>query len=188
MDAFFISIGIVALAEMGDKTQLLALILAIRFKKPLPIILGILAATLVNHSLAGAVGIWVTSILSPEILRWIISITFILIAIWTLLPDKIEENDIGTALKLGVFGATFLAFFLAEMGDKTQIATITLTAHYKQPLMVIAGTSIGMLLADIPAVFLGHQFADKIPMNYIRFITASLFALMGLLTLIITTH
>jgi putative Ca2+/H+ antiporter (TMEM165/GDT1 family) len=126
MEALYISTGVVTLAEMGDKTQLLAFILAARFKKPVPIILGILLATLVNHGLAGAFGVWITSVISPDTMRWVLGLSFIAMAIWTLIPDKIEEEETQVAQKLGVFGATLVTFFLAEMGDKTQIATVAL--------------------------------------------------------------
>ena len=184
MEAIFVSTGVVALAEMGDKTQLLAFILAARFKRPLPIILGILCATLLNHGLAGALGTWITSVISTDILRWVLGLSFIGMAIWTLIPDKIEEGETHIASKLGVFGATFITFFLAEMGDKTQLATIALAAHYVAPVMVIAGTTLGMLIADVPAVFLGNKFADKIPMKLVHSIAAGIFALMGVLTLL----
>ena len=184
MEALFISTGVVALAEIGDKTQLLAFILAARFKKPVPIILGILAATLLNHGLAGALGAWITSVVSPEAMRWALGLSFIGMAIWTLIPDKIEEEETQVAQRLGVFGATFITFFLAEMGDKTQIATIALAAHYAAPLLVIAGTTLGMLIADVPAVFVGNKFAEKIPMKLVHSIAAGVFALMGVLTLL----
>ena len=184
MEALFVSTGVVALAEIGDKTQLLAFILAARFKKPVPIILGILAATLLNHGLAGALGAWITSVVSPEAMRWALGLSFIGMAIWTLIPDKIEEEETQVAKHLGVFGATFVTFFLAEMGDKTQIATVALAAHYATPLMVIAGTTLGMLIADVPAVFVGNKFAEKIPMKLVHSIAAGIFALMGVLTLL----
>jgi Ca2+/H+ antiporter, TMEM165/GDT1 family len=184
MEALYISTGVVALAEMGDKTQLLAFILAARFKKPVPIILGILLATLVNHGLAGALGAWITSVISPDTMRWVLGLSFIAMAIWTLIPDKIEEEETQVALKLGVFGATLVTFFLAEMGDKTQIATVALAAHYGAPLMVVIGTTLGMLIADVPAVFVGNKFADKIPMKLVHSIAAGIFAIMGLLTLL----
>lgn len=183
MEALFISMGVVTLAEFGDKTQLLAFILATRFKRPVPIIWGIFLATLINHSLAGAVGAWITTVIPQEILRWTLGILFFCIAIWTLIPDKIEENKIPTSKHLGVFWTTFFTFFLAEMGDKTQIATVALTVHYSAPLLVIIGTTIGMLLADVPAVFLGNKFAEKIPMKVVNFIAAAILILMGLLTL-----
>ena len=184
MEAILVSTGVVALAEMGDKTQLLAFILAARFKRPLPIIIGIFLATLLNHGLAGALGTWITTVIGPDILRWLLGMSFIGMAIWTLIPDKIEEEEAHIANKLGVFGATFITFFLAEMGDKTQFATIALAAHYAAPVLVIAGTTMGMLIADVPAVFLGHKFAEKIPMRLVHVIAAGIFAVMGLLTLL----
>jgi putative Ca2+/H+ antiporter (TMEM165/GDT1 family) len=184
LEAVIVSTGVVALAEMGDKTQLLAFILAARFRRPLPIILGILFATLLNHGLAGALGTWITTIIGPDILRWVLGLSFIAMAVWTLIPDKIEDEETQIASKLGVFGATFVTFFLAEMGDKTQIATIALAAHYTAPLMVIVGTTLGMLIADVPAVFLGNKFAEKIPMRLVHSIAAGIFAVMGVLTLV----
>jgi Ca2+/H+ antiporter, TMEM165/GDT1 family len=184
MESLFISTGVVALAEIGDKTQLLAFILAARFKKPLPIIAGILCATLINHGLAGALGAWITSVVSPGAMRWALGLSFLGMAVWTLIPDKIEEEETQVAQHLGVFGATFVTFFLAEMGDKTQIATVALAAHYAAPLMVIAGTTLGMLIADVPAVFVGSKFANKIPMKLVHAIAAGIFAVMGLLTLL----
>ncbi len=183
MEALFISTGVVALAEIGDKTQLLAFILAARFKKPLPIVAGILVATLVNHGLAGALGAWITSVISPDVMRWVLGGSFVGMAIWTLIPDKIEEEETKVAKHLGVFGATALTFFLAEMGDKTQIATVALAAHYGAPLLVVAGTTLGMLIADVPAVFVGSKFAARIPMKLVHAIAAAIFAVMGLLTL-----
>lgn len=182
MEPLFVSTGIVALAEMGDKTQLLAFILAARFKKPIPIILGIICATIVNHGLAGAFGAWITATVSPELLRWILGASFIGMAIWTLIPDKIEEEETQVAKKFGVFGATLITFFLAEMGDKTQIATVALAAHYGTPLLVVIGTTLGMLLADVPAVFVGDKLASKIPMKLVHSIAAGLFALLGVAT------
>ena len=183
MEAFFVSTGVVALAEIGDKTQLLAFILAARFKKPLPIIAGILVATLINHGLAGALGAWVTTVVSPEVMRWVLGGSFLAMAVWTLIPDKIDEEDTQIANRLGVFGATLVTFFLAEMGDKTQIATVAMAAHYATPLLVIAGTTLGMLIADVPAVFVGNKFANRIPMKLVHAIAAGIFAVMGLLTL-----
>ncbi len=183
MEALFVSTGVIALAEIGDKTQLLAFILAARFKKPLPIIAGILAATLLNHGLAGAFGAWITTVISPDVMRWVLGGSFIAMAIWTLIPDKIEEEETQIASKLGVFGATFVTFFLAEMGDKTQIATVAMAAHYGAPFLVIMGTTLGMLIADVPAVFVGNKFAAKIPMKLVHSIAAGIFAVMGLLTL-----
>lgn len=183
MESFIVSTGVVALAEIGDKTQLLAFILAARFKKPVPIVAGILVATLVNHGLAGALGTWITSVVSPDIMRWVLGASFIGMAIWTLIPDKIEEEETQMARHLGVFGATLVTFFLAEMGDKTQIATVALAAHYATPMLVVAGTTLGMLIADVPAVFVGNRFAARIPMKLVHTIAAAIFAVMGLLTL-----
>jgi putative Ca2+/H+ antiporter (TMEM165/GDT1 family) len=183
MDAFLISTGIVALAEIGDKTQLLAFILAAKFRRPLPIILGILVATLANHGVAGALGTWITSLAEPSTLRWVLGISFIAMAIWTLIPDKFEEEDAKLA-KFGVFTTTLVAFFLAEMGDKTQIATIAMAAHYASPVLVVIGTTLGMLIADVPAVFVGDKLAGRIPMKLVHGIAAALFALLGVATLL----
>ena len=184
MESLFVSTGVVALAEIGDKTQLLAFILAARFKKPLPIIAGILAATVINHGLAGALGAWITSTVSPDILRWILGASFLGMAVWTLIPDKIEEEETQIAHRLGVLGATFVTFFLAEMGDKTQIATIAMAAHYASPLLVVIGTTLGMLIADVPAVFVGDRLANRIPMKLVHGIAAALFAALGVATLL----
>ncbi|OGB01492.1 MAG: hypothetical protein A3G29_17345 [Burkholderiales bacterium RIFCSPLOWO2_12_FULL_64_99] len=183
MESLLVSTGVVALAEMGDKTQLLAFILAARFKKPLPIILGILVATVLNHGLAGALGTWITTTLSPDVLRWVLGLSFLGMAIWTMIPDKIEEEETNIASRLGVFGATLITFFLAEMGDKTQIATVAMAAHYAQPLLVVIGTTLGMLIADVPAVFVGDKFAARIPMKLVHTIAAAIFAVLGLLVL-----
>ncbi len=184
MEALLISTGVVALAEVGDKTQLLAFLLAARFKKPAPIIAGILCATLVNHGLAGALGAWITSVVSPEVMRWVLGLSFIAMAMWVMIPDKIEEEETRMAGHLGVFGATLITFFLAEMGDKTQLATVALAAHYGSPLVVIAGTTLGMLVADVPAVFVGNRFAARIPLQLVHSVAAGIFALMGFLTLL----
>ena len=183
MESLFVSTGVVALAEIGDKTQLLAFLLAARFKKPVPIILGILLATLFNHGLAGALGAWITHTVSPEVLRWVLGVSFIGMAIWTLIPDKIEEEESEIAQRFGVFGATLITFFLAEMGDKTQIATVAMSAHYADPLWVVAGTTLGMLIADVPAVFVGDKLADKIPMRLVHGVAATMFAILGVATL-----
>jgi Ca2+/H+ antiporter, TMEM165/GDT1 family len=184
MEAFLVSTGIVALAEIGDKTQLLAFILATRFKKPLPIIAGILCATLVNHGLAGALGAWITSAVNPSVLRWVLGASFIGMAIWTLIPDKIEGEEAQIAKRFGVFGATLVTFFLAEMGDKTQIATIAMAAHYNNPILVVIGTTLGMLIADVPAVLIGDKLAMKIPMKLVHTIAAGIFAVLGVATLL----
>ena len=184
MEALLVSTGVVALAEIGDKTQLLAFILAARFKKPVPIILGILAATLVNHGLAGALGAWITASVSPGVLRWVLGLSFLGMAVWTLIPDKIEDEESQVAQHLGVFGATLVTFFLAEMGDKTQIATVALAAHYATPLLVVLGTTLGMLIADVPAVFVGDKLSARIPMKLVHSIAAVIFVLLGIATLL----
>lgn len=184
MESVLVSTGVVALAEIGDKTQLLAFILAARFKKPLPIILGILVATLVNHGIAGALGAWITATISPEILRWVLGLSFIGMAIWTLVPDKIEDEETQIAQRLGVFGATLVTFFFAEMGDKTQIATVAMAAHYATPVLVVIGTTLGMLIADVPAVFVGDKLASRIPMRLVHAVAAMIFALLGIATLL----
>jgi putative Ca2+/H+ antiporter (TMEM165/GDT1 family) len=184
MEALLVAAGVVALAEIGDKTQLLAFILAARFKKPVPIIIGILCATLVNHGLAGALGAWITSAVSPGVLRWVLGASFIGMAIWTLIPDKIEEEETQIAKRFGVFGATLLTFFLAEMGDKTQVATVALAARFPSTVAVVAGTTCGMLLADVPAVFFGDRIAKKLPLKLMHGLAALLFVVLGLLTLL----
>ena len=183
MDAFLISTAIVALAEIGDKTQLLAFVLAARFRQPWPIVLGILVATLVNHALAGAVGTWLTTLMGPHMLRWVLGLSFIAMAVWTLIPDKLDEDD--TELpRLGVFGATVVAFFLAEMGDKTQVATVALAAQYQALVAVVAGTTLGMMVANVPAVVLGDRIADRIPVKLVHAIAAAIFAILGVATLL----
>ena len=183
MEAFLVSTGIVALGEMGDKTQLLALLLAARFRRPVPIVLGILVATLVNHALAGAVGDWIARALGPDLLRWVIGGSFIAMAAWMLIPDKIDEAE-GGHQRFGVFGTTVLAFFLAEMGDKTQIATVALAARYTGLVAVVAGTTLGMMIANVPAVLLGDVVAKKVSMTLVHGIAALIFAVLGVLTLL----
>lgn len=183
MEAFLVSTGIVALAEIGDKTQLLAFILAAKFRKPVPIIVGILVATLVNHGCAGAVGEWLTHLVSPQTLRWVLGVSFIGMAIWTLIPDKFEEDDAKLA-RMGVFGTTLVAFFLAEMGDKTQIATVALAAQYQNLAVVVAGTTIGMMVANVPAVLLGDRIAQRMPVRLVHGIAAAIFAVLGVATLL----
>jgi putative Ca2+/H+ antiporter (TMEM165/GDT1 family) len=183
VESFLVSTGIVALAEIGDKTQLLAFILAAKFRKPWPIVLGILAATLVNHGLAGALGAWIMTVLAPETLRWILGVSFIAMAAWTLVPDKFEETDARLA-RMGVFGTTLVAFFLAEMGDKTQVATVALAAQYHAVLPVVAGTTLGMMIADVPAVFLGERAAHALPVRLVHSVAAAIFAILGVATLL----
>jgi putative Ca2+/H+ antiporter (TMEM165/GDT1 family) len=184
MEALLVSTGVVALAEIGDKTQLLAFILAARFKKPLPIIAGILLATLVNHGLAGALGAWITTAVTPETLRWVLGLSFLGMAVWTMIPDSIDEEDTRVATRFGVFGATLVTFFLAEMGDKTQVATVAMAAHYAMPVMVVIGTTLGMLIADVPAVFVGDKLAARIPMKLVHGVAAAIFAVLGIATLL----
>jgi len=184
MEAFLVSTGIVALAEMGDKTHLLALVLAVRFRKPWPIVWGILVATLVNHGLAGAVGAWVTEFLGPDILRWVLAGSFIAMAVWMLVPDTLDEEQSDTAPRWGVFGTTVVAFFLAEMGDKTQIATVMLAARYHAYFWVVAGTTLGMMLANVPVVWLGERMTRLVPMRLVHTVSALIFAALGVAVLI----
>jgi len=184
MEAFLVSTGVVALAEIGDKTQLLALVLAARYRKPLPIIAGILLATLANHFLAGAVGAWVASIVGPTAMRWILGVSFIAMAIWTLIPDELEEGREPRTPRYGVFVTTLVAFFLLEMGDKTQIATVALAAKYASLVAVVAGTTLGMMLANVPAVLLGEVAARKLPMRLVHGIAGAIFLVLGLLVLL----
>jgi putative Ca2+/H+ antiporter (TMEM165/GDT1 family) len=184
MEAFLVSTGIVALAEMGDKTQLLALVLAVRFRKPWPIVWGILVATLVNHGLAGAVGAWVTTFIGPEILRWVLAGSFIAMAVWMLIPDTLDDTQSDTQPRWGVFGTTVVAFFLAEMGDKTQIATVMLVAQYHAYLWVVAGTTLGMMLANAPVVWLGERMTRLVPMRLVHTVSALIFAALGIAVLI----
>ena len=183
MESFWVSTGVVALAEMGDKTQLLAFLLAARFKRPVPIIAGIFLATIVNHGLAGALGVWITTTLSPQIMRWVLGISFLAMAAWTLIPDKIEDEEASIATRFGVFGATLVTFFLAEMGDKTQVATVAMAAHYQDAWKVVAGTTLGMMIADVPAVFLGDKLSAKLSLKWLHAAAALVFAALGVATL-----
>jgi putative Ca2+/H+ antiporter (TMEM165/GDT1 family) len=182
MEAFLISTGIVALAEIGDKTQLLAFILAAKFRKPVPITIGILVATVANHTFASALGSWITSMVAPETMRWILGLSFIGMAMWTLIPDKFEADDARLA-RYGVFGTTFIAFFLAEMGDKTQVATVALAAQYHAFYLVVAGTTLGMMIANVPAVLLGDRIAHRMPVRLVHIVAAAIFAALGVATL-----
>ena len=184
MEAFLVSTGIVALAEMGDKTQLLALILAVRFRKPIPIVLGIFVATIVNHGLAGALGAWLTQVMGPDLLRWVLGASFIAMAVWMLIPDSIDEEEEGEEPRWGVFGTTVVAFFLAEMGDKTQIATVMLAAQYSAWHWVVLGTTLGMMLANAPVVWLGERLTRRIPVTLLHRISALVFAVLGVVTLL----
>jgi len=185
VEAFLISTGVVALAEIGDKTQLLALVLAAKFRKPVPIIRGILAATPGNHAMAGAAGAWISAVIGPVAMRWILGISFIAMAAWTLIPDKLDDDeDLDKASRFGVFGTTLMAFFLLEMGDKTQIATVALAAKYSSLVAVVAGTSLGMMLANVPAVLLGEVAAKKLPMKVVHRIAAGMFFVLGVSVLL----
>lgn len=186
MESFLVSTGIVALAEMGDKTQLLSLVLAARYRKPIPIILGILIATLVNHGFAGALGGWITGVLGANLLRWILGLGFIAMAGWMLIPDKLDDAEEAKPVKgaLGILGTTIVAFFFAEMGDKTQIATVMLAARFTHDyLWVVVGTTLGMMLANAPVVFLGERIVRKVPIKLVHTISAVIFLGLGLLAL-----
>ena len=185
MEAFLVSTGIVALAEMGDKTQLLALVLAARFRKPWPIVLGIFVATLANHAMAGALGAWVTTLLSPQTLRWLLAASFLLMAAWMLIPDKLDNNDAPGVPRFGIFGTTVLAFFLAEMGDKTQIATVMLAARYEAYFAVVAGTTLGMMLANAPVVWLGERITRLVPLRVVHIVSALIFVGLALLAVLV---
>jgi putative Ca2+/H+ antiporter (TMEM165/GDT1 family) len=182
LEAFLVSTGLVALAEIGDKTQLLSLMLAARLRRPVPIILGILVATLANHALAGATGQWIANLLGAETLRWIVGLSFIAMAGWILVPDKLDADDTPTSHG-GAFVTTVVAFFIAEMGDKTQIATVALAARFDALAMVVMGTTLGMLLANVPAVLLGDRLAGKLPVRLVHGIAAAIFAALGLFAL-----
>ena len=186
MDAFLISTGLVALAEMGDKTQLLSLLLAARFRKPVPIIAAILFATILNHALAAAIGQWVTAWVSADVLRWMLGISFLLMAGWMLIPDQLgdEDEEIARWQRYGVFGMTFILFFIAEIGDKTQIATVALAARFDALVPVLAGTTIGMMIANVPAVLIGDKMAGKLPLKWIHGVAALIFAGLGLWALL----
>lgn len=172
-----VSAGTVALAEIGDKTQLLALLLAARFRRPLPIIAGILASTILNHAIAGEIGALVARWLTPQVMRWFVAGSFLAIALWTLRPDSLDAD---TKLPAhGAFVATVLAFFVAEIGDKTQVATVLLAAKYPSLLQVVAGTTLGMLLANVPVVLLGSRFADRLPLRAARIVAACVFLALG---------
>jgi len=184
MEAFLVSTVVVALGEIGDKTQLLALMLAARLRKPVPIILGIAVATLFNHTLAGLAGAWVRGIVPANYLRWLLAISFLIVAIWALKPDKFDDDAPVSYSHLGAFAVTVVAFFLAEIGDKTQIATVMLAARFDNLVAVVAGTTLGMLIADVPVVLLGKFVAKKIPFKAVRIVAAGLFAVLAVVTLV----
>ncbi|RFP24087.1 UPF0016 domain-containing protein [Duganella sp. BJB488] len=183
MEAFLVSTGIVALAEIGDKTQLLAFCLAAKFRRPLPIVAAIFVATIANHTFAAAIGAWITSLLGPDILRWVLGASFLAMAAWTLVPDKIDDDDMPLA-KYGVFLTTLIAFFVAEMGDKTQVATVALAARYHSLVAVVCGTTFGMMLANVPAVYLGDRIAHRVSLKLVHGIAALVFAVLGVATLL----
>ena len=182
MEPFFVSTASIAVGELGDKTQLLSLILATRLRKPLPIIAGILAATLVNHLLACLLGEWVSTLLTPNILRWVLGISFLAVAGWALIPDKLDEN-VQTRGNYGVFALTTVTFFLAEMGDKTQIIALALAAKYDALLAVVAGTTLGMMLVNVPTVLFAERATKWIPVKVVRVVAAIIYAILGILTL-----
>ena len=183
MEALLISTGVVALAEIGDKTQLLAFLLAAKFRKPLPIVLAIFVATIANHAFAAAVGAWITSMLGPDVLRWVLGVSFLAMGAWTLIPDKLDEDETKLA-KYGVFLTTLIAFFMAEMGDKTQVATVALAARYHDIVSVVLGTTFGMMLANVPAVYLGDKIANRVSLRLVHGIAALVFAVLGVATLL----
>ena len=186
MQAFLVSTGIVTLAEMGDKTQLLALVLAARFRQPWPIVFGIFIATLANHAMAGALGAWVTTLVSPPTLRWMLGASFLLMAVWMLIPDQLDDADTPRkAPRLGVFATTVIVFFLAEMGDKTQLATVMLAAKYETFIGVVAGTTLGMMLANAPVVWFGERITRRVPMRTVHSVSALVFVVLGLLAFFI---
>jgi len=184
LEAFLVSTGVVALAEIGDKTQLLAFVLAARFRRPWPIVLGILVATIVNHALAGAVGTFIVELVSPTALRWGLGLSFLAMAAWMLIPDKLDADVRTQWGNAGAFVSTLVAFFLAEMGDKTQIATVGLAAHYDAFVAVVAGTTVGMMLANVPAVIIGDRLATRMPVRLVHGIAAAIFAVLGVLILL----
>ena len=184
LEALLVSTAVVAVGELGDKTQLLALVLAARYGKPWPIIAGIFVATLVNHAIAGWVGNWVRGVVPADILRWLLALSFFVVAAWALKPDKLDDKDAPPSSRWGVFGVTVVAFFLAEIGDKTQIATVVLAARFPSLVAVVVGTTLGMLLVNVPTVFIGRTAAEKIPFRAVRVAAAALFAGMGLWVLL----
>ena len=183
LEAFLVSTGVVALGEMGDKTQLLAMLLAVKFRKPVPIILGIFVATLANHAFAGLAGDWVARALGPQVLRWVIGLSFIAMAAWMLVPDKADDAPQVATGRWGVFGVTVVAFFLAEMGDKTQIATVMLAARYDALAAVVLGTTLGMMAANVPAVLLGERVTRWVPIHWVHRAAAAVFAALGVAVL-----
>jgi putative Ca2+/H+ antiporter (TMEM165/GDT1 family) len=183
VNAFLVSTGIVAIAEIGDKTQLLSLVLAARLRRPWSIVAGILVATFLNHALAGAVGTWIVSVIGPQAMRWVLGLSFIAMAGWALVPDRLDDTPQSSS-HLGAFTTTALAFFIAEMGDKTQVATVALAARYDALAAVVAGTTIGMMVANVPVVLLGERVTRRVPLRLVRVIAAALFAALGVAALV----
>jgi len=184
MESFLVSTSIVGLAEIGDKTQLLSLVLAARYRKPIPIVLGVFVATLINHACSGALGAWLASVISPNIMNWAVVVSFALMAVWILIPDKLDDAEAAsTKHPMGVFGTTAVTFFLAEMGDKTQIVTVALAARFHEFFGVVAGTTLGMMLANVPVIYLGHKFADRLPTKLVHALAAIIFVVLGGLAL-----
>jgi putative Ca2+/H+ antiporter (TMEM165/GDT1 family) len=184
MEAFLVSTGLVALAEIGDKTQLLSLVLAARYRKPWPIVLGIFAATLLNHAFAAALGAWISNVIGPDWMARIVGASFLIMAAWILVPDKLDDETQPDKGSHGVFLTTAAMFFLAEMGDKTQVATVVLGARYASLVAVVLGTTLGMLLANVPVVFFGGAIATRVPVAIVRRVTAAAFALLGIFALL----
>ena len=187
LETLLVSTAVVALGEIGDKTQLLTLMLAVRFRKPWPIVAGILVATLANHTIAGVIGNWVRAVVPPGVLPWLLALSFFAVAAWVLKPDRLEQDNVGQSSRLGVFAVTMVAFFLAEMGDKTQIATVVLAARFDSLAAVVVGTTLGMMIVNIPTAFAGHLAADRVPLKSVRIVAAALFAALGVWVLIAGT-
>ena len=181
LPAFFTTTGLVAIAEIGDKTQLLSLLLSARFRRPVPILAAVLLATIVNHLLASLVGVWLQGLLSPDILRWVLAVSFLAMAVWTLIPDKLDEEAEPRG-RWGAFFTTLVMFFMAEIGDKTQLATTALAARYDSIFLVTAGSTLGMLLANGPVILLGHRIISRLPLTLVRRVAAAAFALLALVT------
>ncbi len=184
LQSFFVSTSVVALAEIGDKTQLLSLVLAARYRQPLPIVLGVLLATLANHACAGGLGTLLAASLSPTLMNWAIVLSFVLMAGWILVPDHLDEAEIVMPKKaMGVFGTTLMAFFVAEMGDKTQVVTVALAAQYRDFFSVVAGTTLGMMLANVPVIYLGSRFASQLHPKAVHIAASLIFVVLGGLAL-----
>ncbi|MCM2327052.1 MAG: TMEM165/GDT1 family protein [Lysobacter sp.] len=185
IEAWLVSIGIVALAEIGDKTQLLTLVLAARYKKPWPIVAGIFVATLVNHGIAGALGAWLTRTIGPDAMRWVLGVSFIAMAAWMLVPDKLDDEEASPRRTGGVFVSTTVLFFLVEIGDKTQIATVALAARFDSLVAVVMGTTIGMILANAPVAFFGEALSRRLPVRAVHIVAAVVFAALGVGVLVL---